>query len=494
VASVLEIDQADVEDRLHELGRTHTLVRAVREEQLPDRSLSMRYRFVHVLYQDALYASLGPNRRASLSLKVAEAILAVYGEQSNALALELGCLFEAGRDFSRAADFFLAASERSRKIYADREALALAERAMTMVQMLPDTPERVPRELVHLMGVAMPTHRVKGYAAPELDEIYERIRRLCDRLGGNPQMFPALAARQLFHFMRAELAPQHEANEQMQHLSEMTGDPLMALYTAMAHGSTSSHFGRLEDAMRHLDRGARLYHPAMHPQFMLMAGFDAGLGCAFQGARVACMLGRSDEAAARIEAVVAQTRQLGHPTMIAFSLFSQASIRQHERDAEGVLDVMRELQPLFEKCGNPDVGAMANILNGWAEAQAGRAAEGEAAIRQSLGVLDAMGIRLMRPNHLALLAETVAAQGRIDEALSVLDEAAAIAERTEERCYLSEIHRLAGEWLATRALATQSDVEHAQRRLQLAAGIAHEQGARAFEQRAAASLARVAAR
>jgi predicted ATPase len=493
VARVLEIDLADLEDRLHELGYIHALVRPVREEALPDRSLSIRYRFIHVLYQNALYAVLGPTRRASLSLKVAEAMLAVYGGQSIAHALELGCLFEVGRDFSRAADFFLAASERARQIYANREALALAERAITMVRMLPDTPERVPRELVHLMGVAMATHGVKGYAAPELDGMYGRIRQLCDSLGENPQIFPALAARAIYHFMRAELAPQYEAMEQMRRLSDMTGDPLMAICTEMQHGATHSHFvRRLEDAMHHLDRGVQLYDPAMHPGFMLMTGFNPGLGCAFQGARVAWMLGRSDEAASRIEACVAEARRLGHPMMIAFSLFFQAWIRQHGRDANGVLAVMRELLPVIELYGYPDVRAWANILNGWAEAQKGRAAEGEAAIRQSLTVLDAIGMKLIRPNFLALLAEAVAAQGRIDEALTVLDEAAATAVRTEERCYLSEIHRLSGEWLAATGRATPPDIEQARRHLQLAVAIAQQQGARAFEQRAAASLARLA--
>jgi len=295
--------------------------------------------------------------------------------------------------------------------------------------------------------------------------------------------------------MRAEFAPATEATEQMQRLSALTGDPVMTIWTEWAIGATQSHFGRrLEDTMRHLDRGAQLYDPAMHAGLMLMTGFDAGLGCQFQGARVAWMLGRSDDATSRIEAVVAEARRLQHPLMIGFSLFFQAWIRQHARDARGVLDVMHELLPLIDRYGYPIVGAWGGIVNGWAEAQTGRPAEGEAAIRQSLAVLDRIGIKLMRPNFLALLAEAVAAQGRIDEALTILDEAVAIAERTSERCYVSEIHRLAGDWLASSAPAAPCDVEQGERRLQLAVAIAHEQGARAFEQRAAASLARVAAR
>jgi hypothetical protein len=480
VARALEIDRADVEDRLHDLGRLQALIAPVGEEELPDRSLAMRYRFVHILYQGALYGSLGPSRRASLSNKVAEALLALYAGQAQARALELGCLFEAGRDFSRAAEYLLAASERSRQIYADREALALAERALAMIRLLPDTPERVPRELVHLMGLAVATQGVKGYAAPELDGMFGRIRQLCDSLGENPQLFGAVAGIGAYHFMRAELAPAHEAIAQMQRLAEMTADPVMTIWAEWAHGATYSHFGRdLEDTMRHLDRGAALYDPAMHPGLMLMTGFDAGLGCRFQAARVAWMLGRSEEAVSRIDAVVAESRRLKHPLMIGFSLFFQAWISQHARDARAVLDVMRELLPLIDTYGYPHLGAWARIVNGWADGQTGRAVEGEAAIRQSLGMLDVIGIRLMRPNFLALLAETIAVQGRTDEALQVLDDAVATADQCEERCYLSEIQRLSGEWRGDPA------------RLQLAVDIAKEQGTRTFEARAAASLAQV---
>src|SRR5262249_3507645 len=75
VARVLERDAAEVEERLDELDRVHAFVRVVREQELPDRTLTLRYRFVHVLYQNALYASLGPTRRASLSAAVALYVL-----------------------------------------------------------------------------------------------------------------------------------------------------------------------------------------------------------------------------------------------------------------------------------------------------------------------------------------------------------------------------------------------------------------------------------
>src|SRR5262249_40935226 len=79
VARVLKRDAAEVEDRLDELDRVHAFVRIVREQEFPDRTLTLRYRFVHVLYQNALYASLGPTRRASLSAAGGQGLLGDYG-------------------------------------------------------------------------------------------------------------------------------------------------------------------------------------------------------------------------------------------------------------------------------------------------------------------------------------------------------------------------------------------------------------------------------
>ena len=55
VAQVLGREPADVEERLDALQRIHFIVRLIREQTLPNRTLTLRYGFVHVLYQNALY-------------------------------------------------------------------------------------------------------------------------------------------------------------------------------------------------------------------------------------------------------------------------------------------------------------------------------------------------------------------------------------------------------------------------------------------------------
>lgn len=135
VTKALELDPADVEERLEALERVYALVRFVTETELPGRVLTLRYRFVHVLYQNALYASLRPTRRAQLSGTAAEALLACYGTQSATVASELAFLFETARDWSRATEYYLVAANNASDVFALQEAGVLAHRGLEMLRL-----------------------------------------------------------------------------------------------------------------------------------------------------------------------------------------------------------------------------------------------------------------------------------------------------------------------------------------------------------------------
>jgi hypothetical protein len=79
------------------------------------------------------------------------------------------------------------------------------------------------------------------------------------------------------------------------------------------------------------------------------------------------------------------------------------------------------------------------VLRGWARARLGSPAEGEAEIRGAIQLSEGIGIKLIRPNFLALQAEAQLLGGDGAGALVTLAEAAQVADRTEERCYLPQI-------------------------------------------------------
>src|SRR5262249_9474815 len=157
-------EAVDLEERLDVLEKVHALVRLVRQQSFPNGTLSLRYRFVHVLYQNALYASLLPTRKALWSAAAAQALLGDYGGKDPNMAGELALLFEAGRDFPRAVDYFLHAADNAVHVFAHKEAIVLARRGLELLQRLPATPERARQELALQMTLGLQLQVTKGFA------------------------------------------------------------------------------------------------------------------------------------------------------------------------------------------------------------------------------------------------------------------------------------------------------------------------------------------
>ena len=104
LAAVVQMDEEEVESRLERLEREHALVRFAGELEAPDRSLTLRYRFAHHMYQNACFDSLRATRKVALSRAIAERMVQRYKEQPDRLS-EIAVLFEVARDGVRAAEY-----------------------------------------------------------------------------------------------------------------------------------------------------------------------------------------------------------------------------------------------------------------------------------------------------------------------------------------------------------------------------------------------------
>ena len=136
VARALVLDEVEVEERLERLDRVHALVRPVGEHEFPDHTLTVRYAFVHSLYQNSLYGALSPARRVQTSESIAETLLKLYGERAATISSELALLFEASRDFARASDHFAIAARNAAALHANQEAVELTRKAIANAERL----------------------------------------------------------------------------------------------------------------------------------------------------------------------------------------------------------------------------------------------------------------------------------------------------------------------------------------------------------------------
>jgi hypothetical protein len=90
----------------------------------------MRFTAIDIVQppENALYETLTPHQRISLSRKLAEALLSHYGPQVAQVAAEIGRLLEVARECERAADHFLLAAQTASRLFANEEAVLLSAR------------------------------------------------------------------------------------------------------------------------------------------------------------------------------------------------------------------------------------------------------------------------------------------------------------------------------------------------------------------------------
>jgi predicted ATPase len=490
VARVLGREAADVEERLEVLDSVHVLVRRIREQVFPDGTLTLRYGFVHVLYQNALYAALQPTRKAAWSAAAAGALLDHYGDKSAGLAAELAVLFEAARAPERAADHYLAAAENAGRLFAHYEAVALARRGLALLQTLPDTPGRARRELSLQMTLGVQLQVTQGYAAPEAERTYARARVLCEQMQEAPPLFPVLWGLWLVYKVRSELGKAAELAERLFSLAQDAQDSAQILQVRQALAVTSLCLGNPAATREHMEQGRALYDPRRRQGHTFVTGLDPGVACLAFGAVALWLLGYPDQAARHSRDAIALGEELGQPSTLALALHFAAMLQQYRREVPAVWGSAEATTAIATEHGLSFWRACGQVMRGWALAEQGARASGIAQIRQGLTAWKAAGSETYRTYFLALLAEALGKEGQIEKGLGVLAEALAQMHATGEGLHGAELHRLQGEFLLRREAVEVTSCE-AEACFRQALTIAQRQQAKSLELRAAMSLTRL---
>jgi len=133
VAKLVDVDELELEEQLAHFEKVHRLISTLGEEELPDGSLAIRYRFAHALYQNVLYDELVSKRRILLHRQAGEQLLRHYGKHALRIAPQLAMHFERGRDFARAVEYLVHAGDNATKIYGNSEAAEHYSRALNLI-------------------------------------------------------------------------------------------------------------------------------------------------------------------------------------------------------------------------------------------------------------------------------------------------------------------------------------------------------------------------
>jgi len=249
--------------------------------------------------------------------------------------------------------------------------------------------------------------------------------------------------------------------------------------------------GKLLLAREHKEAAISLYDPARHGPFAKRTSFDAkGYALSYLGMTL-WLLGYPDQALKRANEAVEFTQALSHPLSLAGAESFLGQVQQYRHEARAAQKTAERAIALSVEHGFTFWLAVATILRGWAIAEQGHQEEGIPQIHEGLAALRATGTEISRPYWLSLLAEACIESSLLDDGLSALAEALAVANETEGRGYEAEIYRLKGELLLRQG---DSNAAEAQKCFERAIEIARNQSAKSMELRASMSLARLLAK
>jgi DNA-binding SARP family transcriptional activator/predicted ATPase len=471
-----------------ELDRQHRLISARRMQRLDGQRLS-RYRFRHILFQNYLYGGLDAVERAHLHEEVGRALEGFYEghrDELSEIAAQLARHFREAGLAEKAVLYLLQAGRRAVRLSAHEQAIAHFAKALESLETLPDTPERAGQEIEVQMSLFTPYLLLKGFAAPELGRACDRAWALCKKMGKTPQVFTALWHLGSFYATRGNYSTSLEICARMVDLAQSAEDPVLMAVARWGQGFNLLRVGEFASGLGHLEHMIAFYDPQVHQSLAFTYGSDPGVATRSWASWASWFLGHPEQASEHSQEALALAHELSHPAALAFAQGVASLFHLLRRDFQRARELAESCLHLATEHKFPHWLALMGFVSGLLQVEQGQTQEGIAQMTQSLTTYQAMGTEDTRSMMLALLAEGQGKAGQIQKGRDRLTEATVFVQKTGERFYEAEIHRLQGELLLVRGNETQAEAC-----FQRALDVARQQGAKSWQLRAVMSLSRL---
>jgi DNA-binding winged helix-turn-helix (wHTH) protein/predicted ATPase/energy-coupling factor transporter ATP-binding protein EcfA2 len=492
-----------LESRLEALAGRGRIIEGCGATERPDGMLSARYRFCHALYRQVLYDEIPEARRARLHRMIGEHLRATYGAEAASLAPVLAVHFENGRDAESAARYRRMAGERALGRHAYREAAEHLKKALEAFDQArgrpadTDAEDRVRWELEVCTALGNALIPTRGHSSPELEKVHSRARSLIERLDDPAAQFKTLFNLWTFSTTSAKLAESANLVTRMSELAAGTENDELALMSHSARARTCFFHGEFAESADSLRQVLTLYDPLRYGDLPSCYGHDETgvIGLGVEAWRL-WLQGSPAQAATRVREACELAERLDGPWARAFAWAWTTGTLQFRGDTAQLDRRAREMHRLSDEHGFSPWIAWATFFEGWVAGARADEADGIALMERGLEAWRGAGARIGEPYFLALLSETCLRAGRMDAAGERLAEARARVEKSGERWWEAELHRLEGEILLAAADGRRDPNRgnRAEACFRSALEVARRQQARSLELRAALSLSRLRSR
>ncbi len=409
------------------------------------------YIFKHALTQEVAYGSVLIERRKVLHEQTGQALEQLYKDNLEEHYSELAHHYRHSSNTEKAIAYLHKAGQQAVQRSANEEAITHLTAALELLKTLPETTERDRQELALQVSVSQVLRAVKGTAAMEVEKLYLRIRDLCQQLGETVQFFRALWGLRGVYLARAEMQATRQFAEQCLAIATEVGDPALLASSHIGMGQALLWAGDMPLARAHYEQGITFCDPRQLHTHIGLYGQAIELFARVLVAFNLRLLGFPDRAKENMVDTLRIAHELAHPYTLAAVLYWNVQLAQVRREPQEVLNYAETLIGLSQEHGFPQWLAMNVCVQGWGLCEQGEESIGIERIREGIVSYQATGGEILRTYYQMLLAERLGRTGEVDNGLSLLTDALATIEKTDERWHEAELYRLKGELLLAQA-------------------------------------------
>ena len=445
--------------------------------------------FKHALVRDAAYQTLLKSQRREIHGRIADALENRFAEW---VVREPEVVGHHSAEAGRAADaitHYERAGERATQRSAHAEAIAHLRRAIGLLDMLTESPERNRHELRLQLALGAPLQATQGFMSPEVEETYERAFSLSRDLGEAPERFQALAGLATF-YRNHDAKRALELGEKVLAHAERTGEPSQLLFAHCTLGIANHYLGSLSSALAHEERATAHYDPIEHRSLELVYGLDPGVSAVCLASFTLWQLGHPDRALERVEEGIELARANAQPLSLAYALNWGSVVHYGRGEPRRVLERAEEAIVISKERGLRQQLDGARIFRTWALSLMADAKHGAPAVDEVLGNFGAsipgMASPVSAPFISAIIDALLNLQ-RLEDLLLTVDSGLVRLTEMHAPYWNPELQRLKGEIQLARDPTAH---EAAESLFLLAIETAKGQEAKSLELRAATSLAR----
>jgi len=439
------------------------------------------YVFKHALTQEVAYNSVLIERRQQLHERTGAALERLYTNSIEEHLAELAHHYGRSANLDKAVEYLTHAGKQALNRSAFAEAQAQLQQGLEWIKKLAESAERDARELTLASTLAQVLLVTRGFTAPETRAAAERARDLAEESGNLAQLVA-----QVFEISRSVIASGDYPTagllaDRLLDLAQREGSPTSFGFAYRTQVSVNFYRGDLVDAEEHF---VRLSGFLDSPGFRRVPGaavITIGVASFCAGA-----LGHADIARERLAQALAFARDNNNPYDLATGRLWESWLSCLLREPQRAEVAATQALAIAEEHGFPYVRNFTRTVIGWTRAQLGGPSEGVALARQGVAGLAETGSRVGIVDYLTRLAEAQALDGKLDDALSTIEEA--LQANPEELVFRPNALTCRGELrlkLAQTALAAADFRE--------AIALAQKMSAKLWELRATTSLARLLA-